>query len=109
MKFYERAQEEYEAIIKKEKSNSQRILWNGEKAYLVWGEKKYRLNHPDHGGTIPSRQLRQIANGDYGPLVKAIYEAQAKIGVPHRFAWTGIANELGDFTEVLPPTKPKPV
>ncbi len=74
--------------------------------YLVREDKKYLINSLELGQIITGRQLAQIANGEYGELVKAIYEAQEEIGVAHRFAWTGIINSMGDFAKVLPPCKP---
>jgi hypothetical protein len=81
------------------------IRENG-KIYLVKDGLKYMINNPEHGEVLPPRQLAQIAHGDYGQLVKEIYEAQKSEGLPHRFAWRGIVNSLGDFNEVLPPTRP---
>jgi len=82
----------------------------GDKVYVVRDTKKYLVNHPTNGdGQIPGRQLAQIAQGDYGDLVREIYEAQEQVAAPHRFAWRGIINSLGDFSEVLPPTNPTPL
>lgn len=74
--------------------------------YLVIGDKKYLINHPRFGEIITGRQLGQIEHGEYGGLPKAIYEAQKEVGVPHRFAWTGIINSMGDYAKVFPPCKP---
>jgi len=80
-----------------------------EKVYVEFEGMRYLINHPDHGMVIRGRQLALIALGEYGELPKAIYEAQAAHGIPHRFAWRGIENSLGDFGWVSPPTKGRPV
>jgi hypothetical protein len=79
------------------------------KIYFEYGGVRYLVNHPTNGAVLPERQQTQVARGEYGPLVKGIFEAQTACGAEHRFAWRGIINALGDFEEVLPPTKPSVV
>lgn len=81
-------------------------LKENNKVYFIKDDKKYLISHPEHGAEVPGRQLAQIARGDYGELVQEIYEAQEVENLPHRFAYQGIINSLGDFAQVLPPTAP---
>lgn len=85
------------------------ILKKNDKVYLVKDDKKYLISHPQHGAEVPGHQLAQIARGDYGELAQEVYGAQEVENFPHRFAYQGIINSLGDFAQVLPPTNPSKI
>lgn len=65
----------------------------------------YLMGHPTHGENLEGRQLMNCETGQYGPVMQAYVQACKHFRLPVRYAWTGIANELGDHSEVTPPTK----
>lgn len=59
------------------------------------------------GAELDPRQLGFVFAGQYGPVAQAWAVLCRDLGLPLRFAWSGVVNALGDHAEVSPAFKPK--
>jgi hypothetical protein len=67
---------------------------------MNWENRSYRLDG-GAGVELGPRQLALIKRGSYGKLNRAYLEAHED-PTRARWAWKGIANAMGDHTEITP-------
>lgn len=82
----------------------------GESSYALLDENG-QIQHDTRGelpgAELDTRQLGFVFAGKYGPVAQAWAILCRDLGLPLRFAWEGVINELGDHNSVAPAFKPK--
>lgn len=66
------------------------------------GDCSYSLSDKKDNGELVGAEYHGQCQGK-DPVLDAYYAAQREIGMPGRFAWRGITNELGHYGAVMPP------
>lgn len=68
--------------------------------------KSYALCPADKNGNPPGAEYDPACAGQ-NPVLDAWIQAAKEVGVPLRFSWRGIVNEMGHYGSVAPPWGPK--